>query len=86
MKRGEICVWNKKRPDGSVSRILCTVANRTAKNIQILKWAPKIRMYVKAWASPESLTPATEREKRQYERLVLERRQRWKESGSVSSM
>lgn len=76
MRRGEVYIWSKRRPDGSISRILCSIANRTGKNVQITRWAPKVRMYVNAWASPESLSPATEAEKRQFERLANERKEK----------
>lgn len=72
MKRGDVCVWNRRRPDGSISRILCTIANRTPKNVEIQRWAPRVKRFVKVWASPASLEPATEREKIQYHRLTHE--------------
>lgn len=74
MRRGDICIWHKRNADGSVSRILCSVVNRTSKNVEISRW--KSSRYIKVWATPESLQPATEREKEEYWRQIEEREKR----------
>lgn len=76
IRKGQICIWNKRRADGTVSRIMCCVVNRTSKNVEIVRWTKRARMYVNAWATPESLVPATPREIREFEKQAEERRGR----------